>query len=185
MVQKRDLSAAKIIAVAKILIQEQGPSALTFAAVAKQLNCRTQALYFYFKNMRDLKLQVARDFFQAVLELLTATAQGLSGEDGVLKLAFAMRTFCLQRRRLAEFVFSLQDLANDSEARRIGEAISVLPNQMLTEFIADPKQRLTVSRGIRALVMGEVFNESAGWFADERVSREISFTDNLKRILAH
>ncbi|GEK29128.1 TetR/AcrR family transcriptional regulator [Furfurilactobacillus siliginis] len=186
MVQKRDLSAEKIIRTTMTLISEQGPDAATFSNIATALSCKTQALYFYFKNRNDLLTAVSHEFFREINNTVQESCVGLHGREAVIALATAMRDFGLASVPLAVTVMRVSGISNDQLAASETKHLSQMLQTFIADFIDDddPVKRLSLSRGVRALVVGEIVSESVGWFRNPVIHHDDSFLDNLNRLLA-
>lgn len=184
MVQKRDLSAEKIIRTTMTLISEQGPDAATFSNIATALSCKTQALYFYFKNRNDLLTAVSHEFFREINNTVQESCVGLHGREAVIALATAMRDFGLASVPLAVTVMRVSGISDDQLAATETKNLSLMLQAFIADFVDDPVKRLSLSRGVRALVVGEIVSESVGWFRNPVIHHDDSFLDNLNRLLA-
>ncbi|WP_125590142.1 TetR/AcrR family transcriptional regulator [Companilactobacillus jidongensis] len=183
MTQKRDLSEDKIIQTAIEIINENNYDSATFKRIAEKLNCKTQALYFYFKNRDDLNLAVTQKYFGELDNQIKTECLGYSGKDGLIKIAKVMREFGLKNLSLSLLALKTSEISED---KSIGEAVLRLKAIMYTfieDFVTDDEAKLTITRGIRALVIGEVVNEGIGWFHNPLIKNTDSFEINLGKIL--
>lgn len=183
MTQKRDLSENKIIQTAMKIISQDGANAATFKRIAEDLDCKTQALYFYFKNRDALNLAITNKYFDDLDNKIKTECLGYSGKEGLIKIAKVMREFGLDNLSLSLMALRTSELSKD---KSIGEAVLRLKGFMyrfIEEFVTDDQEKLTITRGIRALVIGEVVNESVGWFHNPLIKNTDSFEINLKKIL--
>ena len=182
MVQKRDLSADKIVQTAIDLIQRDGADAATFGNIAKLLNCRTQALYFYFKNHNDLLLGVATQFFATLNQEVQKACFDLNGRDALIKMATTIRNYGRQNLSLSLAVMRTSGLPDHLSAYNETRHMSETMQRYIGDFVDDPVQQLSISRGVRAMIIGEVVSESVGWFMNPVIDKDDSFADNLMRL---
>lgn len=182
MVQKRDLSAEKIIQTATDLIKADGADAATFGNIAKALNCRTQALYFYFKNHNDLLLGVATNFFATLNHEVQTACFDLNGREALIKMATTIRNYGRQNLDLSLAVMRTSGLPDHLSAFNETRHLSEMMQRYIGDFVSDPVQQLSISRGVRAMIIGEVVSESVGWFTNPAIDRDDSFVDNLMRL---
>lgn len=183
MTQKRDLSEDKIIQTAMKIVAQNGYDTATFKQIAEELNCKTQALYFYFKNRNDLNLAITNKYFDDLDNKIKTECLGYSGKKGLIKIAKVMREFGLDNLSLSLLALRTSEISND---KSIGEAVLRLKGIMyrfIEEFVTDDQEKLTITRGIRALVIGEVVNEGVGWFHNPMIKNTDSFEINLEKIL--
>ncbi|MFD1418483.1 TetR/AcrR family transcriptional regulator [Companilactobacillus keshanensis] len=183
MTQKRDLSAEKIIQTAKDLILNGNADAATFSNIAKKLDCKTQALYFYFKNRYELNSAITQDYLKSLTETLKDECLGYSGKEGLVKMAKVMREFGLENLSLSLLAIKSSDLTNKEYFKYIIEINSMM-KRFMNVFIQDNAKQMTITRGIRGLVIGEVVSESVGLFHNPLIKNTISFEENLYKILS-
>lgn len=182
MPQKRDLSAEKIIQTAEQLVIDNGSQAATFSNIANKLDCKTQALYFYFKNRDQLNYAITQDYLKSLTEILKTECLGFSGKSGLVQMAKVMRDYGLNNLSLSLLVVKSSGLLSEGTAKYILDIDSMMKTFM-KDFIQDPAQKMTITRGIRSLVIGEVVSESVGMFHDPLIKNTQSFEDNLMKIL--
>lgn len=182
MVQKRDLSKQKIIQTAENLILDGGSQAATFASIAKVLDCRTQALYFYFKNRDELNQAVSQDYLFSLNEVLKTECLGYSGEDGLIQMAKVMRKYGLNNLSLSLLTMETLNLSTEESYKNI-IVIDSMMRVFMKDFVQNPEKEMTITRGIRGLVIGEVVSESVGMFQDPLVKNTKSFEENLHKII--
>jgi AcrR family transcriptional regulator len=184
MVQKRDLSSEKIVQTAIDLVTEGNSESATLVNIAKKLDCKTQALYFYFKNRDDLNLAIAQRYIGDLQLLLQEKCFGLSGKKGLVKLANVMRQYGMDNLSLALLVVRVAALKQNEIVGKHILTINEMMEKFMSDFISDPAQQMTVTRGIRGLVMGEVLNEGIGFFDDPLIRNTVSFENNIEKLLA-
>ncbi|KRK65763.1 hypothetical protein FC72_GL000208 [Companilactobacillus tucceti DSM 20183] len=182
MVQKRDLSKQRIIQTAKNLISDSGSQAATFASIAKALDCRTQALYFYFKNRDELNQAIAQNYLLSLKEVLKTECLGYSGKNGLIKMAKVMREYGLNNLSLSILTMESLNLSTKESYKNIVDINSMM-RVFMKGFVQDSAKEMTITRGIRGLVIGEVVSESVGMFHNPLVKNTQSFEENLHKII--
>ncbi|WLQ15859.1 TetR/AcrR family transcriptional regulator [Hahella aquimaris] len=70
MTRRRQFTLENFISSARKIIQEQGPSKLTFDAVGKDLGCSRGAITHNFPTKRDLVVAIVDDMFMKTRELV-------------------------------------------------------------------------------------------------------------------
>ncbi|KRK80795.1 TetR/AcrR family transcriptional regulator [Companilactobacillus nodensis] len=183
MAQKRDLSEEKIIQTAIEIINDGNSDSATFKNLAQKLDCKTQALYFYFKNRDALNLALTKKCFDNLDDEIKTKCIGYSGKEGLIQTAKVMRAYGLKNLSLSLLALKTSETSDD---KSIGEAVLRLKYIMykfIEEFVTDDETKLTITRGIRALVIGEVVNEGVGWFHNPLIKNTDSFEINLGKIL--
>ncbi|WP_125711799.1 TetR/AcrR family transcriptional regulator [Companilactobacillus kedongensis] len=183
MTQKRDLSAEKIVQTAKDLVLNGNADSATFSNIAKELDCKTQALYFYFKNRDELNSAIAQDYLKTLTETIKNECLGYSGKEGVVKIAKVMREFGLENLSLSLVAIKSSDLTNKKDFKYVLEINSMM-EKFMDVFVQDEAKQMTITRGIRGLVIGEVVSESVGLFHNPLIKNTVSFEENLYKILS-
>jgi len=183
MTQKRDLSAEKIVQTAKDLVLNGNADSATFSNIAKELDCKTQALYFYFKNRDELNSAIAQDYLKTLTETIKNECLGYSGKEGLVKIAKVMREFGLENLSLSLVAIKSSDLTNKKDFKYVLEINSMM-EKFMDVFVQDEAKQMTITRGIRGLVIGEVVSESVGLFHNPLIKNTVSFEENLYKILS-
>lgn len=83
MVQKRNLSATKIKAVATDMINRSGAEQLSFSRVADALGVKPQAMYAYFKSKEALRAELIVDFLDGITAKIKTELAGVAGKDAL------------------------------------------------------------------------------------------------------
>ncbi|KRN19449.1 hypothetical protein IV79_GL001502 [Pediococcus claussenii] len=181
--QKRDLSSEKIIQATIKIIEKRGAEAATFRNIADVLECKTQALYFYFKNNRDLLIGVAQTYFKEMNAEIGRSCVGLIGDEAIIELALTIKDFSLKHKNVGVAVFRIPKITEDPETELIFKEISNTLKKYIGDFVKDEREILVIARGVRDLILGEVINESVGWFKNPMITQDDSFTWNLRQIM--
>ncbi len=105
----RQATLAEIRAVARRLLIEQGPAAVTINAVAREMGMSGPALYHYFAGHEELVGAVTADFFRELTEVMEAAREAHPpGEHGrrLLATCRAMRKWAITHRAEFGWVFA-------------------------------------------------------------------------------
>jgi AcrR family transcriptional regulator len=94
-VARARLSTASVVGAAVELVDEQGPGALTLAAVARRTGVATPSLYKHVRSVEDLQQKVSARVTAELAGVLSTAIAGRSGEDAVRCLAHAYRHYAL------------------------------------------------------------------------------------------
>lgn len=182
MTKKRDLSIERIIQTAKELVLDSGSHSATFSNLAKKLDCKTQALYFYFKNRDELNQAIAQDYIISLSEVLKNECLGYSGKAGLIQMAKVMRKYGLNNLSLSLLTLESLNLSTEESYKNVIHINSMM-KVFMDSFVQDSAKQMTITRGIRGLVIGEVVSESVGMFHNPLIKNTQSFEDNLNKIL--
>lgn len=183
MTQKRDLSEDKIIQAAIEIITAGNYDSATFKSIAEKLDCKTQALYFYFKNRDDLNLALTKYYFDKLDDNIKTECFGYSGKEGMVQVAKVMRKFGLSNLSLSLLVLKTAEISKDEIIGDETLHLRMMMNTFIEKFVTDDKAKMTITRGIRSLLIGEVVNEGIGWFHNPLIKNTESFEINLNKIL--
>ena len=89
--------AREIVAAARELLDEEGPSGLSMRRLAQRLGIQAPSLYKHLPDKRALENAIISDGFE---EQAAAFEQALEAEDPLTALAAAYRTFALRHPHL-------------------------------------------------------------------------------------
>jgi AcrR family transcriptional regulator len=102
-VRRRADNLQEIFDAAMAIVLEEGPGALTLAAVAAKVGVTTPALYHYFESKTALLRELILAAIEAEADMLIATAEGWrASEDGILG-AMVRALYRHYRPKLASF----------------------------------------------------------------------------------
>lgn len=161
MTSRKTLTLDKVLDEASKLIDEKGLSYLTMPHLATALNVRSQSLYYYVSNRRELLSLVAAKRIRFLRDKLMHSILGLSGKEALLKFADVTRDFLLQDKAMSSIIYSLNEmkpeLAINDEIQKIID---------LGRQIDAPKHNVPVHVLLGA-VLGYVFFDRSEMFTDE------------------
>ena len=175
------LSKERIIA-AGVEIIDAG-QALNFAAVARQLGTRSQALYAYFANQTDLSYAIVQQVIVQLTQRLQTQLFGAAGRAGIIMLAQTWRRLALDHVNLSLFVLTMPRTEAYPELTQVYDQFATLLSQMVASAYPDERQCRLLARNVRDLVVGDVVNVGSGWFSNPEIDPDVSFRENLSNSL--
>ena len=120
------LSTASVVNAALELVDEQGPGALTLAAIARHTGVATPSLYKHVRSVEALQQKVSARVTAELANALSAAVAGRSGEDAFRCLAQAYRDYALShpgRYPLTQRVPDAQDPEHLAAGERAVQAV--------------------------------------------------------------
>ncbi|WP_267202323.1 TetR/AcrR family transcriptional regulator [Limosilactobacillus kribbianus] len=167
------LNRQLIIQTGKELIRtDQQP---TFSTIGRRLGVHSQALYPYFQNQAALKAAIVND----LLAQLISFCQKQAKNPGLHAQLLVIRSQALSHPRLARFVLNqLQNAPAMVTQDKLKELRDLL-HDLLVKTYRHPRVRLLASRTLRSLVIGNIYNNINGWFTDQQLTTDESFTAEL------
>jgi AcrR family transcriptional regulator len=120
------LSTTSVVGAAIALVDEEGPAALSLAAVARRTGVATPSLYKHVRSMEDLQQKVAARVTAELANVLSTAIAGRSGEDAFRHLAHAYRDYALShpgRYPLTQRVPSAHDPEHLAAGERAVQAV--------------------------------------------------------------
>lgn len=171
----RILDKDKVIDKATEIINDKGLSALTMPHLAQELNIRSQSLYHYVANRRELLSLICVKRLQVLYQQLVQKIIGLSGRDALFAFADEIREFLLNDHAMSSIFYNMDEVGNNPTVKqkvreivRLGEKLDV-----------DNKNIVSL-HGLLAAVLGYVFLDKSQMFKDET---ERQSNDNYHQLL--
>ena len=158
------LSTTAVVNAAVGLVDEQGPGALTLAAVARRTGVATPSLYKHVRSVEALRQKVSAQVTAELASVLSAAIAGRSGEDAVRSLAHAYRDYALShpgRYSLTQRVPDGQDPEHLAASERAVQAVLAA----LRGYGLSGDEAIHATRVARSALHGFVVLEIDGGFA--------------------
>jgi len=158
------LSTTAVVNAAVGLVDEQGPGALTLAAVARRTGVATPSLYKHVRSVEALRQKVSAQVTAELASVLSAAIAGRSGEDAVRSLAHAYRDYALShpgRYSLTQRVPDAQDPEHLAASERAVQAVLAA----LRGYGLSGDEAIHATRVARSALHGFVVLEIDGGFA--------------------
>ncbi len=140
-----ELTREIIIAAALTILNRDGFPSLSLASIAKELNVKTPALYWYFSSKADLYTYVVDALFR---DMLSSIDPGLQGRDLLLALGRALHD---QQRRVRDASKLISTAGVSIEVR--SELVPALLKRIAVGDLSPAHARRTLT-AIQALTLG-------------------------------
>lgn len=151
-----------MIAKATEIINSEGLSALTMPHLAKELNIRSQSLYHYVSNRRELLSLICAKRLQVLQKHLVQKILGLSGKQALFAFADEIREFLLNDYAMLSIFYNIEEIGKDSLVKQ-----EVLEIVKLGEKLDVDNDNAVSLHGLLAAVLGYVFLDKSKMFQDE------------------
>jgi len=180
----RTLSKERIISAAVELINEQ--ENLTFTNLSRKLGTRSQAIYNYYPDAMAVKIGIATNFYDTLIQRLQADLLGLSGKQAIKAFANVSVQYAMGQYLVAQQIFSIPSgkLHNEDLDASV-DKVRVMLRKLLYPLVPDEKERFVISRMLRNLVVGEIIHIGNGRFVNKAISARDSFDQMLEITLAN
>ncbi|WP_054702226.1 TetR/AcrR family transcriptional regulator [Secundilactobacillus odoratitofui] len=183
MVQKRNLSAAKIKQTAMQLINENGAEQLSFSRVATNLGVKPQAMYPYFKSKEALKVSLIVDFLDHLTSQISAQLVGVAGQEALMVYGEQLYHHLLAQPEMTRLAFGGIDYQHQSVAYEHFRDLIALLKRLIRPFTQNETDVINYSRLFRAFIFGFVQNELWGLFHGSPVPAKSSFDTALQQVI--
>lgn len=158
----RTLDLDKVIKMATEIINEEGLRALTMPRLAKFLDVRSQSLYHYVANRRELLSIICARRLALLKEELIHKLIGLSGQEALFTFADVIRNFLLNDYAVSSIFYNVEEIGQDMRIRKeISEIVK------LGEKLEVDQKNIVSLQGLLAAVIGYVFLDRSKLFSDE------------------
>jgi AcrR family transcriptional regulator len=156
------LSPAAVVDAAIALLDEQGPDAVTLAAVAARTGVTTPSLYKHVRNLAELQKLISIRVLDDLTERTGAAIMGLSADDAVRAAMHAYRDFATQYPH--RYLMLPQQATPDPELTAAGEQLVSVLVAVLRGYGLTGSAAIHGVRCIRAAAHGFASLEAAGGF---------------------
>lgn len=158
----RTLDLDKVIQKATEIINKEGLRALTMPRLAKFLDVRSQSLYHYVANRRELLSIICARRLVLLKEELIHKLIGLSGQEALFTFADVIRNFLLNDYAVSSIFYNVEEIGQDMRVRKeVNELVK------LGEKLEVDQKNIVSLQGLLAAVMGYVFLDRSKLFSDE------------------
>ena len=158
------LSTASVVDAAVDLVDEQGWSALTLAAVASRTGVAAPSLYKHVRNLEALQQKVSARATAELGQALTRSVAGRSGEEALRCLAEAYHDYALSHPGRYPLTQRVPDAA-DPEHVAAGEQAVQAVFAALRGYELEGEEAIHATRAARSALHGFVSLEIEGGFA--------------------
>jgi AcrR family transcriptional regulator len=160
---KGHIDLQRVVTIAVDLADRDGVEAATLAKVAEALGIRIPSLYNYVAGLADLHREIAIWGLQQVADRLRRVAVGKAGDDAVIAVADAYRTFAHEHPGV--YGIALRGAApDDPERAKLGAEIVDILVTILAHYGLIGDDAVHAVRVIRSALHGFVDLELGGGF---------------------
>ncbi|MDQ7910728.1 TetR/AcrR family transcriptional regulator [Phytohabitans sp. ZYX-F-186] len=173
------LSTAAVVEAALAIIDEQGPAALTLAAVAQRTGVAAPSLYKHVGSLAELRTLVGARVLEEMTERFTRAVIGRSGDDAVEVLMRDYRAYVTAHP--ARYAATPADPLHDPRIAEAGQRLLEVFLAVLRGYGLTDSDAIHTTRCVRAVVHGFASIEASGGFGlpedlDETYARLIRMT---------
>ncbi|MBP2336396.1 AcrR family transcriptional regulator [Saccharothrix coeruleofusca] len=154
------LSADAVVGIALRLVDEQGPAALTLAAVASRAGVATPSLYKHVRNLAELRALMSARILEELAERIGRAVLGRSADEAIRALMTTWRDYAVEHRhRYAALV-----QAPEPETAGAGENLVDIMLAALRAYGMEESEAIHAVRCLRAAVHGFAVLETENAF---------------------
>jgi AcrR family transcriptional regulator len=163
-VPRAGLSPEAVVDIAVELIDEgdQGPSALTLAAVAARAGVATPSLYKHVHSLAELRALVSRRGWQELTERIADAVTGRAGEQAVRGLLLAYRSYVVQHPNRYRAMH--QAPLSDPRTAAVADRLMGIVLAVLAGFGLEGAAAIHAARCLRSAAHGFALLEADGGF---------------------
>lgn len=176
------LSREVIVNAALNYLDREGWDALTINALANQLGTKGPSLYNHVSSLSDLRRAMRMRVINDILEMLTQVGKGRAGDDAVLAMAGAYRSYAHHHPGRYS-AFTQMPLGGDDPEYTAAATRAAAPViEVLASYGLDGDRAFYVALEFWAAMHGFVLLEMTGVMDD--VDTEAVFADMVRRLAA-
>ena len=165
----KGLNRESVVAAAGELIEQEGMEQFSMRRLAEKLGVKTASLYTHVESMEALFTQVGLSALKTQQAYFADAIQEKQGDDAVLALAQAYRSFAFAHPQLYRLIMQIP--AGNDAALKEAAAITAEPfMHVLAAYSISEHRRMHWQRVLRGLMHGFVSEEQAGYFSHYPVS---------------
>ncbi|WP_149203376.1 TetR/AcrR family transcriptional regulator [Actinotalea subterranea] len=169
------LSTDAVVDVAMRLVDEEGPAALTLAAVATRAGVATPSLYKHVRSLAEVRALVSVRIMDELAERIGEAVLGRSADDAIRALMAAWRAYVVEHpRRYTALVQAPEPAVAEAGERVVGVLLAALRAYGLEDADA-----VHAARCVRAAVHGFALLEA------ERAFQRPERLDESYALLVH
>jgi AcrR family transcriptional regulator len=159
----RVLNRASVVQAAAELIDAMGLEQVTMAELAERLEIRTPSLYNHVQGMEGLRRELALLGIREITKRVGQVIMGKSGDEAVVVLADAFRTFVKEHPGL--YTATLRAPASDdTELQKAAQELIDILLKVLSAYHLQEEDGIHAIRMLRSIIHGFTTLEIAGGF---------------------
>lgn len=156
------LSTSAVVEVALAVVDEQGASSLTLAAVAQRAGVATPSLYKHVGGLAELRTLLGARVLEDMTEHFTRAVLGRSGDDAVAALMHAYRAYVTAYP--ARYAAAPLDPLHDPALAAAGGKLLDVVLGALRAYALSPAETVHAARCLRVVAHGFASLEAGGGF---------------------
>jgi AcrR family transcriptional regulator len=156
------LSTAAVVEAALAVVDEGGDAALTLAAVAQRTGVATPSLYKHVAGLGELRSLLGARVIEDMTECFTRAVLGRSGDDAVVALMHAYRTYVNEHP--SRYAVAPLDPLHDPALAVVGRKLLDVVWGALRSYGLSPADAVHAARALRAVAHGFASLEVGGGF---------------------
>jgi|TARA_B110000438_G_scaffold250956_1_gene255096 AcrR family transcriptional regulator len=151
--RKRGISRSDVVAAGLFILDDEGPDALSLAAVAGRLDIRPPSLYAHVDGLAGLRRDLAHAATIEFGEVLRDSVLGRSGSDAVRSFAWAYRKWATGFP--GRYEMTLLPIETDDNERRTGARLALgAVKAVIRGFGLDNDRAVLAGRSLRSAMDG-------------------------------
>jgi len=159
-VARAALSADAVVDVALRLVDEEGPTALTLAAVASRAGVATPSLYKHVRNLAELRALLSARIMDEMNARLSGAVLGRSADEAVRGLMLAWRDYVREHPHR----YGALDQAPDPLMAQAGQRLVDIILASLRAYGLEDSDAIHAARCLRSAVHGFAMLEVGNGF---------------------
>ncbi|MCS7483276.1 TetR/AcrR family transcriptional regulator [Umezawaea endophytica] len=144
------LSADAVVDVALRLVDEEGSTALTLAAVASRAGVATPSLYKHVRNLAELRALLSVRILDELNDEISGAVQGRSADDAIRALLTTWRNYVLTHPHR----YSALDQSPQPQVEQAGERLVNIMLAALRAYDLEDSAAIHAARCLRAVAHG-------------------------------
>ncbi|MEO3786224.1 TetR/AcrR family transcriptional regulator [Actinocorallia sp. B10E7] len=181
------LTVARLVEAAAEMADEVGFDKVTVSALARRFGVKDASLYSHLKNLRDLRVRVARLASEEMTDRIGTAVAGRAGKDALVAFADAYRDYALEhpgRYAVTQLRFTPEELADSADLLRRNVDLT---HGMLRAYGLTEPDLTDAGRLLRSAFHGYTHLELSGAFNHPRAVQESwsRSLDALHALLEH
>ncbi|HEX8864255.1 MAG TPA: TetR/AcrR family transcriptional regulator [Lentzea sp.] len=154
------LSPATVVDVAIRLVDEDGPAALTLAAVASQAGVATPSLYKHVRNLAELRTLLSARIIAEMTERISDAVLGRSADDAIRALMATWRAYAVAHPNR----YSALSYASPPSTTEAGQQLLGITLAALRAYGLQDSDAVHAARCVRAAMHGFAQLETGSGF---------------------
>ena len=171
-----------IIATAVGMIEEGGFKRFSMRKLAESLGVKTASLYAHIESMDALFTEIGLYALNAQRNALLSAMDNCSGDEAVLALSGAYRSFAFEHGELYDLIMQMP-IGKDETLKEAASITADTFMRALCEYNIPAERKMHWQRVLRGTMHGFVSSEKFGYFSHYPVSAAESYSIAINAII--